>query len=214
MAELNNSMASFSYDGLIGGTDPQRHTKVITLASGAGSLTRGTVLGKITKGAITAAAESSNTGNGNCDTLSLGANAKVGSYTVKATAATTFSVIDPAGVRLADATAGTAYTGAINFTVTAGATAFVAGDSFTIAIAAGSEYYKKVNSANVDGSQIADCVLEYDADASSADVNATVFYSGMFNIEALTFGGTDTYATHLETLRDHDIYLTSSKGVE
>jgi hypothetical protein len=213
MAELVNSINSFTYDNLIGGPDPQAHNKGITLVSGAGSLTRGTVLGKITKGAITATAASGNTGNGTCGTLSLGSNAKVGSYTVKATAATTFSVIDLDGIRLADVTAGTAYTGAINFTVTAGATAFVAGDSFTIAVAAGSGYYKTVDSTNVDGSQVADCILEYDTDATSADVNTTAFYSGMFNIEALTFGETDTYATHLETLRDRGIYLTSEKGV-
>jgi len=48
MAELVNSISTEEYDGLIGGTDPNLFTKNITIASGAGILPRGRVLGKIT----------------------------------------------------------------------------------------------------------------------------------------------------------------------
>jgi len=102
MAELVNSLATFSYDGLIGGIDPDLLTKNVTIVLGAGSLVRGTVLGKITKGAITAAAKTGgNTGTGVCGTLSLRSGSKVGVYTVRCTAAATdsgtFSVFDPDG---------------------------------------------------------------------------------------------------------------------
>jgi len=214
MAELVNSVASFTYDNLIGGGDPELHTKNITLVSGAGSLKRGTVLGKITKGAISSAAKSGgNTGNGDFGTLSLGAKAKVGVYTLKANTETTFTVINPDGICLADAMIGIAYAGEIDFTIIAGEIAFVADDSFTVTVAAGSGKYKTVNSANTDGSQVMDCVLSRDTDATSTDVDTIAYYSGLFNIEALTFGGTDTYETHQDALRSLDIYLTGEKRV-
>ena len=125
MSELVNSAATFTFDNLIGGAEPALITKNLTVASGAGALARGTVLGKITA----------------------------------------------------------------------------------------SGKFVKVNSASSDGSQTANCVLAAAVDATSADAVATVYVTGMFNIEALTFGGTDTYATHADTLRDLGIYLTSEKGV-
>jgi len=74
-----------------------------------------------------------NTGNGTIGAISAGAALKNGSYTVKFTAATAFNVFDPNGSAMAAGVTGTAYTDAqIGFTITAGGTAFVAGDSFTI----------------------------------------------------------------------------------
>lgn len=67
--------------------------------------------------------------------------------------------------------------------------------------------YIKCDSAAVDGSQAPACILAEDADATSADVNATVYLSGAFNQSAVTFGGTDTAATHRVALRDLNIYL-------
>ena len=123
MAELVNDIATSSYDGLIGGANPDLVTKNIVISSGAGILVRGTVLGKITVGGE----------------------------------------------------------------------------------------YKKVDSTAADGSQIAKCVLMSGVDATSADVVATVYWSGRFNREHLVFGGTDTADTHEESLRDVNILLTSEK---
>lgn len=54
-------------------------------------------------------------------------------FTITATNATTFSVVGSVSGALANATVGTPYTSAkINFTITAGGTAFVAGDVFTL----------------------------------------------------------------------------------
>lgn len=48
MAELVRDMNEFEYDGLIGGAQPALFTKNVVIASGAGKLGRGTVLGQIT----------------------------------------------------------------------------------------------------------------------------------------------------------------------
>lgn len=67
--------------------------------------------------------------------------------------------------------------------------------------------YVLCNSASSDGSQTPRAILAEDADATSADVQATVYLSGAFNAAAVTFGGTDTAATHRAALRDANIYL-------
>ncbi len=48
MAELASIINTQTYDKLIGGSEIPILNKVVTVASGAGSLARGTVLGKIT----------------------------------------------------------------------------------------------------------------------------------------------------------------------
>ena len=61
MAELVNTVSTFSYDGLIGGTDPEPFTKNVTIVSGAGVLPRGRVLGKITASGKFTTVNSANT---------------------------------------------------------------------------------------------------------------------------------------------------------
>jgi hypothetical protein len=79
-----------------------------------------------------------NTGTG---TVSAGptvtpASAINGVYTITFTGATTFSVFDPNGRELLGGQTGVAYSDAgIGFTITAGGTAFVAGDGFTVTVA-------------------------------------------------------------------------------
>ncbi|POM15754.1 hypothetical protein CSX04_04043 [Burkholderia cepacia] len=81
--------------------------------------------------------------------------ALAGAYVLTATAATTFSVTDPEGNALPPATVGTAYSqSGIGFTLTAGATAFVAGDTFTIEIEDAVGTYKLSVKTATDGSQI------------------------------------------------------------
>jgi hypothetical protein len=76
-----------------------------------------------------------NTGNGTLGTLSAVSGALAGAYVVTMLTATTFSVIDPTGVRLKDGVNAAAYSAeGITFTVTAGGTAFVAGDKFTVTV--------------------------------------------------------------------------------
>lgn len=65
-----------------------------------------------------------------------------------------------------------------------------------------------VNKTATDGSQTADRILAYDADASAADVVGTTYLSGIFNREKLLVGTGDTAANHEDELRDKNIYFT------
>jgi hypothetical protein len=63
------------------------------------------------------------------------ASVQNGVYSVQFTGATTFNVFDPNGRELLTGKTGVAYSdGGIGFTITAGGTAFVAGDGFTVTV--------------------------------------------------------------------------------
>lgn len=123
----------------------------------------------------TGTADAGNTGDGTCASVAAGAKAKPGIYTLTCTAesanAGTFSVKDPDGYALADATVAVAYTNDhINFTLADGAEDFDIGDIFTIEITAGSGKYVEVDASAVDGSQNAAGIAIADYDASAADL--------------------------------------------
>ena len=86
---------------------------------------------------VAGAANGGNTGTG---TMTAGptvvaGTAQNGAYSIKFTAATTFNVFDPNGRELMPGSTGVAYSdGGIGFTITAGGTAFVAGDGFTVTV--------------------------------------------------------------------------------
>lgn len=207
----SKSVDSVNYDNLISGDNVPIQTKGVTVASGQGALVRGTVLGQIKIAVGAPAAGGGNTGDGTVTGVSLGKKAKIGTYTLKCVTAAanggTFSVVGPDGEAYADAVVGSAYAGPLNFTINDGAADFVVGDTFTIAVAAGSEKHVKVNSANTDGSGEADCILTDDIDATSADVVITAYTSGPFNRKALVFGGTDDASDHEAVLRQKGIFL-------
>jgi hypothetical protein len=109
--------------------------------SNAGLLDIGAVMGRIVVGGGTPAAAvagGSNTGNGTCGTVTAQAGAaQVGAYTITFTGATTFNVTDPKGVLVGTGLTGAAFLNQIGFTITAGGTAFVSGDTFTVAVPPG-----------------------------------------------------------------------------
>jgi len=201
-------------------------TDSVAMAGGA-NLARGTVLGKVTVGAATAAAKSGgNTGNGtltmNASTPVL-AGAKPGVYGVRVICAAVAQVgttppvpavkafaklTDPDGIVLdtfeLPTTPGVTISNKLKFVILDGTTPFAAGDGFDITVAAGSGSYKAVNSANADGSQIPLAILA--GDAASADTVAPVYLTGEFNAAALTFGGSDTADTHKDALRKLGIF--------
>lgn len=168
--------------------------KGITLVSGAGLLTKGTVLGKITKGAASVAAAGGNTGDGvfTLDaTTPILSNSIAGAYSVKCiTAATnggTFRVSDPNGNVLGDVAVAATFANQIKFSIADGDADFVVGDTFTVTIAAGSGKFKAYDVDNVDGTERAALVLAENADdATSADVATVAYLSGHFNEAALT----------------------------
>lgn len=219
MANLVQNIDSFAYDNLFAGHEIPVLTKGVTLEAGQGKLVRGTVLGKATKAVGTVTGP--DTANGTISAVTLGKAAKIGTYSLVCTTATdtgvaaVFKVVDPDGMILNDAVAGTAYAGPINFTITEGTSGFAIGDTFTIPVIEGSGKYKVVNSANVDGSQVADCILADDADTASSDVTAVAYKTGHFNRNALVFGGSDTVEMHEHTLRTLGIFLSENvKPVE
>lgn len=202
---------SVNYDNLISGTKHPIDIKSVTLLAGQGVLTRGAVLGLITK-AIGNPDAGANTGDGTVTGVSLASKSKLGTYTLECITAAanggTFKVVDPDGVNLDEkAQVGGAYAGPINFTINDGATDFTVGDKFTIVVSEGSKKGKVVDSTNVDGSQGADCILTDDIDTTVGDVVTTAYRSGLFNRQALFFGGTDTAADHKTRLRELGIHL-------
>lgn len=105
----------------------------ITL-TGAVIVPAGTVLGQVTTGATAAAAAlGTNTGNGTFGAITPVAQpTMIGVYNILFTGATTFNVTAPDGA-VSPGTTGVAFSAlGVGFTITAGGTAFVAGDTFTV----------------------------------------------------------------------------------
>jgi hypothetical protein len=194
----------------------KRVTSNVTITGGA-LLARGTVLGQVTINTTAGAPvpAGGNTGNGTIGTIVVGKLAKVGSYTVKFTAATTYIVLDPQGLELAPGTAAGAYGGSgldpeIQFTFTAGGTAMVAGDIITIAVNAGGLGYKAAVATNTDGSQYPVAILADQADASAGDVSGGIYLTGEFNANALTFDVSYTLAQITAALRPLSIFVKNA----
>lgn len=116
-------------------------------------------------------AAGTNTGNGTIGTLSVaGYAAKAGFYSVEFDDATHFIMSDPTGLEVGHGTTGVAFSaGGLSFTITAGGTAFVPGDSFVVTVAPGSGKYKPFDPANVDGSQVPSAILFATKDVTTVD---------------------------------------------
>jgi hypothetical protein len=176
----------------------------------AGNLMRGAILGQQTNNSIDVAA-GTNTGTGTVGSTSLGTTETFGIFTLKALSATSFSVTDPEGNALPNATVGTAYANAeINFTITAGGTAFVAGDSFTLnVIEATGNYVLSVKTAS-DGSQNPSAILAMSTNASTGPQVAGAYVLGEFNQNAVSFDPSWTLPALQTALRPYGIFLKSS----
>ena len=132
------------------------------------TLVPGTVLGQSLAGALTAtfAALGANTGNPTCSAITVAAGTTPGEYDLHMTDATHFVVLAPpvgdgAGEEVGHGVFGAAFAaGGLGFTITAGGTACVDGDSFKIpvAVAAADGDFVRFNPAATDGSQNARCI--------------------------------------------------------
>lgn len=154
----------------------------VTILAGSGSaraLLAGMVLGRITKGVAVGAADAGNTSGSGAITAAptVGAAAKPGTYRLTciepASNLGKFQVEDPDGIVIGVATVGTEFTTHLTFTI-ADATDFVAGDSFTIVVAAGSGKVKQIDFSATDGSDKAYGVLVFDATAADGTDGAGV----------------------------------------
>lgn len=150
---------------------------IVTISSAAGAMEPGTVLGKITVGAVTSAAAAGNTGDGVMGAVTTAAGIKAGVYVLTviepAAGAGAFMVEGPDGVTIGTGNVAAAFAaGGLSFTLADGATDFVAGDSFTITVAAGTGQYVAYDAAAADGSQVAAGVLFAAVADSAADQQA------------------------------------------
>ncbi|GBQ32257.1 hypothetical protein HLH34_04405 [Gluconacetobacter azotocaptans] len=83
-----------------------------------------------------------NTGNGTVGVVTVASGTVPGNYAVAFTAPTAFTVSDSSGNEIGAGTTGAAFSGGgLAFTIAAGATAFVAGDGFTIVVVANDAQY-------------------------------------------------------------------------
>ena len=176
---------TFSYDNLIAGSQRDLVSAPATVASGQ-NLTRGALLGRILRAIGAAAADPGNTGEGTIGSEAVGARAKVGTYTLTCNYApagpgnATFSVVDPDGLRLADAEADVAYAGPIGFEITAYGTPFAVGDIFTVEVEVGSREVVQADLDGLDGSAEPYAVLAEAVDASLASKLTSVYREGEF----------------------------------
>lgn len=160
----------------------ERSRDQVTLKQQAGGtvLDGGTVLGQIgpSTGNPVYAATGGNTGNFTCGTVTESAGALTGAYRIEFIAATVFNVYDPNGLFIGEGKTGVAFSaGGLGFTITAGATPAVAGDSATITVSASADAgkYVPVNLTGTDGSQNAAAILfNSPFDVTAADTKQTV----------------------------------------
>jgi hypothetical protein len=124
-----------------------------------------------------AAVAGTNTGNGTSSAVTTTGNApQLGAYTVEFDDATHFVVTSPSGQQIGHGVTGTAFNGGgLGFTITAGGTAFVAGDSFTVTVAANanSGKFAPLSLTAADGSAVAAAILFGTTDTTLADKSAT-----------------------------------------
>lgn len=142
---------------------------------GSAVVAAGTVLGKVITATGTATA-GTNTGNGVMGAITVGDGAKAGTYTLKVTKAATnagdFEVTDPDGDVVGVGSVAAAFAGGgLSFTLADGATDFVVGDSFTIAVAISATVYKPLSLTATDGTERAVAVSFDRYDATSANVS-------------------------------------------
>lgn len=205
---------AFVFDNLV--LDDDYYTTPITLLSGQANLARGALLGCQTISCPTTGTKNAgNTGAGTCTSVTPGINTKLGTYTLTCiTAATgggTFQVVDPMGASLPNAKVGTAFADPqLNFTLNASGADFIVGDSFTIAIAAGSGKYVLSLAASTDGSQAPCAILVKNTDATGGDTLTSAYTFGKFNTNGITFGTGQTAAGVMNALRVLGIFLGTS----
>lgn len=149
----------------------------------------GAVLGSYIASPTLVAGAVVGTGNGTVGTISVAANTylETGIYTVKMLSATTFQVTTPnRNTVIGTGATGTAFSAnGLTFTVTAGGTAFVAGDTIPLTVS-GTTKYKLVEATATDGSQIAKAV--YVADVIGLSHPITPVLNTDTTILALTRG--------------------------
>lgn len=181
------------------------------MISGSAPLPRGTVLGQQTDFSVTTT-PGTNTGTGTISSIGVTSTVLVGPYVLLATSATNFTVNDPEGVVLAPATVGTAYNAeGLQFTITAGATAFAAGDTFALTVQDSLGNFVVSVKTATDGSQNPAAILaDYATPTTGNPVNAGGYLMGEFNANAVNYDSSWTISNLAAALRPFGIFLKGS----
>lgn len=165
---------------LLSEANGNRSRDVGTVNATAGRLDSGTVMAILTSanaGVVTA--DAGNTGNGVFGAVTVGNDAITGTYVVEITEAAaeggTFAVLDPNGDAVGTGEVGVAFSaGGLSFTLADGATDFVVGDKWTVAVNAGlGEWVPYDDDGSNDGRRTASGILYTAVDATEADAQAT-----------------------------------------
>lgn len=179
-------------------SDGMTSREAIILAMGNGLCTAGLVLAALlVGGAGAAAAIGANTGNGTFGAIVASSAARIGTYAVEFDDPTHFVVTDPSGQEIGHGNTGAAFAaGGIGFTIAAGATAFVAGDSFAVAVT-GSTKFAPYDPTATDGHQVAAAILFSGyRDTTLADKKAVAHVRGPIRVNASEL----VYAANVTTL--------------
>lgn len=151
--------------------------ETLTIPSGTAAFGAGMVLGKtLVSGSAVATAFPTNTANaGAMGTITVGASAKVGVYTLvivePASNAGTFVLTDPEGLIVGRGAVASAFdAGGLAFTLADGSTDFAAGDGFLITVS-GTVKYVPYDDALTNGANVARAIALRACDASAAEAS-------------------------------------------
>jgi hypothetical protein len=118
---------------------PGRYSRQSILIAANQNIVAGQILGMATAGdgsfaAAAGVALGTNTGTGTMSAPAVGVGVEAGTYRVVANAPLRWDVFDPSGNNVGEAFDATAFAGQIHFTITHSATAFAAGDEFSVTV--------------------------------------------------------------------------------
>lgn len=165
----------------------------------------------ITLSGATLAGGAANTGDATVGTMSVGQAMVPGNYTAVCLTAVTAQVYGPDGEELGVAAFGVAFKNAqINFTIAAGVTACVAGDTFVLAAAKAIGAYTLAVANAIDGSEVPAAILADYADPSLGNVTAPIYIMGEFNANALILGPGITLAAAKAALQSLSMFVKNS----
>ena len=197
--------------------------KAVTYYGAAGAIGVGAVLGAYVDTPTITPGTMVGTGNATGGTASVTAHKdlKIGTYIVNMLTATTFVVIDPNGAAIGTGATTVAFKASgLVFTITAGATPAVAGDTLPIVIG-GTVKYKLVEDTATDGTQVPKVIVVGNAQGQplpttavvNTDTTFLVLYRGpcMVGEDALVYGA--SVAAGAETTA-MNVLLTANSGID
>ena len=159
---------------VLGEASNQRSRDNIVVTQTGTAIESGTLLTRVDTGTAAFAMDAGATGNPTSGSITVGAAAMAGAYVIEFTAATKFTVEAPDGTTIGTGTLGTAFNkGGLTFTLTAGGTAAVAGDTAKITVAAGTGKYIVYTANGAAGP--ADAILYQSLPAATGDARAVGF---------------------------------------